>query len=203
MRTVRIITNITLDGVIQSPGGPDEDGDFASGGWAMRYFDSAMNEAIAAAQGTRFDLLLGRRTYDIFARYWPKVANDPIADGLNAARKYVATHRPDSLVWGPVENLGPDIVERVRGLRSQDGPALIVYGSTTLTSLLLRHGLADEVLLIVYPILLGTGKRFFSEHDAPRELALISTRTTASGVVLSTYRLVGPSQNAASADATT
>src|SRR5260221_1715441 len=106
MRKIRIIEQISLDGVIQAPDGRDEDGDYAHGGWAMPYFDTAMGEAIAAAQGRSFDLLLGRRTYDIFAGYWPKVENDPMADGLNAATKYVATRRPDSLGWGPVEDLG-------------------------------------------------------------------------------------------------
>jgi len=102
MRKIRIIEQISLDGVIQAPGGRDEDGDYAHGGWAMPYFDKVIGEAIVTAQGRSFDLLLGRRTYDIFAGYWPKVENDPIADGLNAATKYVATHRPDSLGWGPV-----------------------------------------------------------------------------------------------------
>ena len=116
MREIRIIANISLDGVTQAPGGPDEDrdGDFEHAGWAMPYFDPAMAEAIAAAQGKSFDLLLGRRTYDIFSGYWPKVENDPIADGLNAAAKYVATHRPDSLAWGPAEGLGSDIVVGIR-----------------------------------------------------------------------------------------
>ena len=96
MRKIRIIEQISLDGVIQAPGGRDEDGDYAHGGWAMLFFDTAILEAIGAAQGRSFDLLLGRRTYDIWASYWPKAENGPIADGLNAATKYVATHRPDS-----------------------------------------------------------------------------------------------------------
>ena len=119
MRKLKIIEHISLDGVIQAPGGRDEDGDYAHGGWAMPYFDTAGGEAIAAAQGTSFDLLLGRRTYDIFAGYWPKVENHPIADGLNAARKYVATHRPESLGWGPVEDLGADIMKGVRVVSSR------------------------------------------------------------------------------------
>ncbi len=197
MRKIRIIANISLDGVIQSPGGPDEDGDYPHGGWAMRYFDTAMAEAIAAAQGKSFDLLLGRRTYDVFAGHWPKVENDPIADGLNAATKYVATHRPDSLGWGPVEDLGTDIIAGVRRLKSKDGPDLIVWGSTTLTSVLLEQGLVDEVLLLVYPVLLGRGKRFFSEGADPRELALVSTKATSSGVLMNTYRHVGSLQTVA------
>jgi dihydrofolate reductase len=191
MRKIRIIEQISLDGVIQAPGGRDEDGDYAHGGWAMPYFDTAMGEAIAAAQGRSFDLLLGRRTYDIFAGYWPKVENDPIADGLNAATKYVATHRPDSLGWGPVGDLGADIVEGVRGVKSKDGPDLIVWGSSTLTSVLLEQGLVDEVALVVYPILLGRGKGFFSDSAEPRELALVSTKATPSGVLINTYRHVG------------
>jgi len=194
MRKIRIIEQVSLDGVIQAPGGPDEDrdGDYPHGGWAMRYCDTAILEAIAAAQGKSFDLLLGRRTYDIFASYWPKAESSPIADGLNAATKYVATHRPDSLGWGPVEDLGADIMEGVRGVKSKDGPDLIVWGSSTLTPVLLEQGLVDEVLLLVYPVLLGRGKRFFSDSADPRELALVSTKATPSGVLMNTYRPVGP-----------
>ena len=176
MRMIRIIEQISLDGVIQAPGGRDEGGDdYPHGGWAMRYFDTAIMEAIVAAQGKSFDLLLGRRTYDIFAGYWPKAGNSPIANGLNAATKYVATQRPDSLGWGPVGALGADIVEGVRRVKSKDGPDLIVWGSSTLTSVLLEQGLVDEVVLIVYPVLLGRGKLFFSDSADPRELALVST----------------------------
>ena len=193
MRKIRIIEHISLDGVIQAPGGRDEDrdGNYAHGGWAMRYSDPAGAEAVAAAQGSSFDLLLGRRTYDIFAGYWPKVENDPIGDGLNTATKYVATHRPDSLGWGPVEDLGADIIEGVRGIKSKDGPDLILWGSSTLTPVLLEQGLVDEVLLLVYPVLLGRGKRFFSDSADPRELALVSTKAASSGVLMNTYRPLG------------
>ena len=191
MRKIRIIEQISLDGVIQAPGGRDEDGDYAYGGWAMLFFDTAILEAIIAAQSRAFDLLLGRRTYDIWASYWPKAENGPIADGLNAATKYVATHRPDSLEWGPVEDLGADIMEGVRGVKSKDGPDLIIWGSSTLTSVLLEQGLVDEVLLLVCPVLLGRGKRFFSDSADPRELALVSTKTASTGVLMNTYRHVG------------
>jgi len=191
MRKIKIIEQISLDGVIQAPGGRDEDGDYAHGGWAMPYFDTDIGEAIVAAQGRSFDLLLGRRTYDIFAGYWPKAENGPIADGLNAATKYVATHLPDSLDWGPVVDLSADILEGVRGVKSKDGPDLIVWGSSTLTSVLLEQGLVDEVLLLVYPVLLGRGKRFFSDSADPRELALVSTRAAPSGVLMNAYRHVG------------
>lgn len=128
MRTIRIIEHISLDGVIQAPGGPDEDtgGGFSHGGWAFPHSDPAVGEAIASAHGERFDLLLGRRTYDIWAGYWPK-QNGPMADALNAATKYVATHRPDSLTWGPVESLGPNFVEGVQRIKTTDGPDLIVW----------------------------------------------------------------------------
>jgi dihydrofolate reductase len=192
VRTLRIIEHISLDGVIQAPGGPKEDGDYPYGGWAAPHADLAAGEAIVAAHGERFDLLLGRRTYDIWSDYWPKAPPSPMADSLNAATKYVATHRPDSLAWGPVEALGPDIVSGVRRIKAKDGADIILWGSSTLTPLLLEHELADEVLLLVFPVLLGTGKRFFSDVARPRELALVSTKAVPSGVIISTYKPNGP-----------
>ena len=192
MRKIRIIEHISLDGVIQAPGGRGEGGDdYEHGGWMTPFRSAAGGEAVADAQGTNFDLLLGRRTYDIFAGYWPKAPNGPIANGLNAATKYVATHRPDSLEWGPVGDLGSDIVEGVRRVKSDGGPDIIVWGSSTLTPVLLEQGLIDEVVLLVYPVLLGRGKRFFSDRADPRELALVSTKAASSGVLMNTYRPVG------------
>jgi dihydrofolate reductase len=192
MRKLKIIEHISLDGVIQAPGGPNEDGDYPYGGWTLPYRDPAAGKAVLAAHSEPFDLLLGRRTYDIWSGFWPKAPSGPLADSLNAATKYVATHRPDSLKWGPFEGLGPDIVEGVRRIKVKDGPDLIVWGSSTLTPVLLEHGLADEVLLIVCPVLLGTGKRFFSDGAPPRELALVGTKAVSSGVIISTYRPSGP-----------
>jgi dihydrofolate reductase len=143
-------------------------------------------------KGDAFDLLLGRRTYDIFAAYWPKAKKSPMADSLNTATKYVATHRPGSLELGPVEELGPDIVEGVRRIKAKGETDLIVWGSSTLTPVLLEHGLADEVFLLVFPVLLGKGKRFFSDGAPPRELALVSAKAVSSGIVISTYRPSGP-----------
>jgi len=191
MRKIKIMEHISLDGVIQAPGGPDEDGDYEHGGWSVPHFDPALGEAIDAAQGESFDLLLGRRTYDIFAGHFPKIQDSPMADLLNAATKYVATHRPSSLEWGPVQDLGSDVVEGIRRVKSEDGADLVVWGSSSIAPVLLEHGLADEVFLLVFPVLLGTGKRFLSDGSAPRELALVSTQATASGVVVSTYRPVG------------
>lgn len=200
MRTIRIIEHISLDGVIQAPGGPEEDPGYPHGGWAFPHHDPAVGEAIDAGQGKRFDLLLGRRTYDIFCRYWPG-KDDPMANSLNAAKKYVATHRPDSLDWGPAEDLGTDIVDGLRRIKATDGPDMIVWGSSTLTPILLEHELADEVLLLVFPVLLGIGKRLFAEGTPPRELALVGTRSAASGVIMSTYRPNGPMRVGSFADA--
>jgi dihydrofolate reductase len=190
MRKIRVFAHISLDGLI-SPGGPNVDSDYARGGWTAPYRTPAGAAAVAEAQGRSFDLLLGRRTYDLWAGFWPKAGNSPIADGLNAATKYVATHRPESLEWGPVGDLGADILEGIRGIKSNDGPDLIVWGSSTLTSVLLEQGLVDEVLLLVYPVLLGQGTRFFSDSADPRELALVSTKALSSGVLMNAYRHVG------------
>ena len=185
MRKIRIMEHISLDGVIE------HGEDYAYGGWTAPYRSPAGAEAVAEAQGKSFDLLLGRRTYDIWAGYWPKAGNSPIADGLNVATKYVATHRPESLGWGPVGKLGADVMKGIRDVKSKDGPDLVVWGSSTLTSLLLGQGLVDEVVLIVYPVLLGRGKRFFSDSVDPRELAFVSTKATPTGVLVNTYRYVG------------
>jgi dihydrofolate reductase len=190
MRKIRIFEHTSLDGVISPP----EDSVFADGGWSARYRTPAGAAALAERQGKSFDLLLGRRTYDQWAGFWPKVKDGPFADGLNAATKYVATHRPESLEWGPVGDLGADIMEGIRDIKSKDGPDLIVWGSTTLTTVLLEQGLVDEVVLIVYPVLLGRGKRFFSDSADPRELAFVSSKATPSGVLINTYRHVGSLQ---------
>ena len=195
MRKIRIFEHISLDGVIE------HGEDYAHGEWTAPYRSPAGLAAVIEAQGRSFDLLLGRRTYDIWAGFWPKAGNSPIANGLNAATKYVATHRPDSLGWGPVKELGADIMEGVRRVKSKDGPDLIVWGSSTLTSVLLEQGLVDEVLLFVYPVLLGRGKRFFSDSADPRELALVSTKAMPSGVLINTYRHVGSLRTESLADA--
>jgi dihydrofolate reductase len=192
MRKLKIIEHISLDGVVQAPGGPTEDGDYPYGGWTVPHRDPAIGGAVLAEHAKPFDLLLGRRTYDIWAGHWPKAPSSPLADSLNAATKYVATHRPDSLAWGPAEGVGQDIVEGVRHIKAKSGSDLILWGSSTLTPMLLEHGLADEVLLFVYPVLLGKGKRFFSDGTPPRELALTSTKAASSGVIISSYTLTGP-----------
>jgi dihydrofolate reductase len=202
MRKIKIIEHISLDGVIQAPGGPEEDpSGFAYGGWAGPHADPEAGGDIVAAHGEAFDLLLGRRTYDIWSGYWPKAGKSSMADSLNAATKYVATHRPKSLGWGPAEDVGADIVDGIRHIKEKSGPQLIVWGSSTVTPVLLEHGLADEVMLLVFPVLLGTGKRIFSEGTPPRELALVSTKPVGSGVIISTYKPSGPLRTSSYGDA--
>jgi dihydrofolate reductase len=190
MRKIRIFEHTSLDGVICPPG----DSDFAKGGWMSHYRTPTGAASLAERQGKNFDLLLGRLTYDQWAGCWPNVKDGQFADGLNAATKYVATHRPESLEWGPVGDLGADIMEGIRGLKSSDGPDLIVWGSSTLTSVLLEQGLVDDVVLIVYPVLLGRGTRFFSDSVDPRELAFVDSKVTPTGVLVNTYRYAGSLQ---------
>jgi dihydrofolate reductase len=194
MRKLRIFEHISLDGVIQVRG-PGEDSDYAYGDWTAPYRSPAGRDTVLAAYGESFDLLLGRRTYDIWSAFWPKAPSSPMADALNAATKYIATHRPESLEWGPFERVGPDIVEDTRRVKSHNGPDLILSGSSTLTSTLLEHGLADEVWLLVYPVLLGTGKRFFAEGTPPRAFELASTKALPSGIVINAYKAAGPLKN--------
>lgn len=189
MRKLKIIEHISLDGVIQHSA--DDDG-FPYADWTAPYRTPAGRDAMLAAYGGNFDLLLGRRTYDIWSGFWPKAPSSPMADGLNKATKYVATHRPESLGWGPFEGVGPDFVEGIRRIKSQDGPDLVLSGSSTLTSSLLEHGLADEVLLAVYPVLLGTGKRFLTEGTPPRSLELVGTTAFPSGILFNAYKVAGP-----------
>src|ERR1043165_5375086 len=188
MRKLKIIEHISLDGVIQHSA---DDDDFPYSDWTAPYRTPAGRDAMLAAYGESFDLLLGRRTYDIWSGFWPKAPSSPMGDGINAATKYVATHRPESLEWGPSEGVGPDIVEGVRRVKSQDGPDLILSGSSTLTSPLLEHGLADEVLLVVYPVLLGTGKRFFAEGTRAPSFEFAGTQPFPSGILFSTYKANG------------
>ncbi len=187
MRKLKLIEHISLDGVIQSSG---EDG-FPYPDWTAAYRTPAGRDMVLAAHGERFDLLLGRRTYDMWSGFWPKQPSGPMADRLNAARKYVATHRPESLAWGPFEGVGPDLVKDVRRIKAQDGPDLVLSGSSTLTSTLLEHGLADEAVLLIYPALLGTGKRLFAEGTPAQGFELASTATTPSGIVMNSYKVVG------------
>ncbi|WP_413670689.1 dihydrofolate reductase family protein [Mucilaginibacter sp. Mucisp86] len=186
MRKIRIFEHISLDGVIE------HDGDYTYGAWTTPYRSPAGAAALLEAYGSNFDLLLARNTYDIFSGFWPTAGDFPMANAINAATKYIVTNKPDSLEWGPVKGLGGNIAEAIRNLQSTDGPDLIVVGSSTLTSLLLDQGLADEVVLITYPVLLGHGKRLLADSIGARELAFVDTKSTPTGLLINTYRHIGP-----------
>jgi dihydrofolate reductase len=192
MRKLKFMQHISLDGRIQSTG---EDG-FPYSDWTVPYRTPAGRDAVFAAQGGRFDLLLGRRTYDLWSGFWPKAPGSPMGDTLNAATKYVATHRPDSLEWGPCEGVGPDLAAGVQRLKTQPGADMILWGSSTLTSTLLEQGLVDEMLLIVYPVLIGAGKCFFAEGTPARSFELTGTQTSPTGVMLNSYKVIGPLKSA-------
>jgi dihydrofolate reductase len=188
MRKLRLFEHVSLDGVIQHSA---DENHFPYGDWTAPYRSPAGRDAVIALQGEGFDLLLGRRTYDLWSGYWPKAPGSPMADGINVATKYIVTHRPESLEWGPFEGLGPDIVADIRRIKSHNGPDLILWGSSTLTSTLLEHGLADEIVLLVYPVLLGKGKRFFADGTPPRAFELVSTKGFPSGIVMNVYKTAG------------
>lgn len=194
MRKIIAITQVTLDGVMQAPGGPEEDpsNGFTHGGWAMPFVDDAARQVIDETITGKFDMLLGRRTYDIFAAYWPHQGDNPIAKAFNKATKYVVTHRPGQLGWKTSQPIGGDVVDEVRRLKASDGPALHVWGSSELLQTLIAAGLVDEHRLWVFPVVLGKGKRLFENGVPARGLSLVATRSTPSGVLVNTYRPAGP-----------
>src|SRR5271156_2959546 len=193
MRKLKVIEHISLDGVMQTTSRGPED-DFPYGDWTAPYRSPAGLQIVTEMYGETCDLLVGRLTYDLLASFWPKAPKSPIADRLNAATKYVVTHRPESLEWGPFEGVGPDFVEGVRAIKAKDGPDLILSGSSTLTSALLEHGLADEMLLLVNPVLLGKGKRLFADGTPPRAFTFESTKATPTGILANKYKFAGTLQ---------
>jgi dihydrofolate reductase len=194
MRKIIAITQVTLDGVMQSPGGPEEDprNGFTHGGWAMPFVDDALNQAIGETIAGEFDMLLGRRTYEIFAAYWPNQGDNPIAKAFNKATKYVVTRSLDQLDWENSQHIGGDVVDEVRRLKASDGPALHMWGSSALLQTLIAAELVDEYRIWVFPLVLGEGKRLFENGVPPRGLSLVATRSTPRGVLLNTYRPAGP-----------
>jgi dihydrofolate reductase len=166
--------------------------DFPYSDWSAPYRTPAGRDALLAVYGERVDVLLGRHTYDLWSTFWPKAPSSPLGDRLNAATKYVVTHHPDSLEWGPFEAVGTDIVEGVQRIKAQDGPDIVLAGSSTLTSALIEHGLADELLLATNPVMLGTGKRIFANGTPARSFQLVKTQTFPSGIIFSTYTIAGP-----------
>ena len=193
MRKIIAITQVTLDGIMQGPGGPDEDrtNGFSLGGWAMRFVDDAAQQVIDETIAGEFDMLLGRRTYEIFAGYWPHQGDNPIAKAFNKATKFVVTRTLDQLDWNTSQRISGDVVDEIRRLKASDGPVLHVWGSSALLQTLIGADLIDEHRLWVFPVLLGEGKRLFEKGVPPRGLSLVTTRSTPSGVLLNTYRPAG------------
>jgi dihydrofolate reductase len=194
MREIIAITQVTLDGVMQGPGGPEEDprNGFTLGGWAMPFFDEAGSQAIGETIAGEFDMLLGRRTYEIFASYWPHQGDNPIAKAFDKATKYVVTRTLDQLDWKPSKRLGDDVVNQLRRLKASDGPELHVWGSGNLLQTLIAAELVNEHRLWVFPVVLGQGNRLFENGLPPYGLSLVASRSTPSGVLLNTYRPAGP-----------
>ena len=194
MRNIIAITHVTLDGVMQSPGGPEEDlrNGFTHGGWAMPFLDDALDQAIDETIAGEFDMLLGHRTCDIFAAYWPNQGDNPIAKAFNNATKYVVTRRLDQLDWEHSQRIDGDIVNEVRRRKASGGPALHIWGSSELLQTLIATELVDEYRIWVFPVVLGEGKRLFENGVPPGGLSLVATRSTPRGVLLNTYRPAGP-----------
>ena len=193
MRTLIAITHITLDGVMQSPGGPDEDprGGFTYGGWITPYWDDTMNTLLNKDMDESFDLLLGRRTYEIFAAYWPHAGDNPIARHFNTAVKHVATRTLEHLDWANAVRIDGEVEAAVAKLKSADGPDLQIYGSSTLLQTLTAAGLIDEYRLWTFPLVLGRGRRLFEPGTPASALSLVDSMTFSTGAMLNVYRPAG------------
>lgn len=204
MRKIVVGAFVSVDGVMQAPGGPDEDrsGGFELGGWTFPFFDETVGGAMSELFAEPFDLLLGRKTYDIFASHWPRVAKDPklvndnpleveIAQRFDACTKYVATHRPESLEWVNSKALGNDPVATLKAVKNENGPKLLTQGSSEIVHLLLANDLVDELRLVVYPAMLGKGKRLFGDATVPRTLRLVKSKVAANGTIIATYERAG------------
>jgi dihydrofolate reductase len=193
LRRLVAVTQVTLDGVMQSPGGPEEDprNGFTHGGWVVPFWDDALGQAIGETIAGEFDMLLGRRTYEIFAAYWPSHGDNPIAKAFNKATKYVATRTLDRFDWKHSRPLRGDVVDAVRRLKASDGPAVHVWGSGQLLQALIAAALVDEYRIWVFPVVLGEGRRLFEKGVPPGALALVETRSTPKGVLINTYRTYG------------
>lgn len=184
-----VTTFVTLDGVVQAPGGPDEDraGGFDLGGWVAPHFDDELGAYMTSVFEQVDAFLLGRRTYDIFAAYWPDHSGDPISDGLNGLPKHVATTRTGELTWSGARRLDGDFVEAVTALKKEPGRELQVHGSGRLVGSLQREGLIDTYRVLIFPVVLGRGQRLFADGTTPEGLRLTDSRTSGSGVTMLTY----------------
>jgi len=195
MRKLIVLTFITLDGVMQAPGGPEEDptGGFKHGGWVAGYFDDFLGKVMVEQMSKPFDLLLGRKTYEIFAAHWPYVQTneDPIAAGINNAKKFVASKTLTKLDWSNSELIKGDVAKEVKKLKEQDGPEIQVHGSGNLIQTLLKHDLVDKLWLKTFPITLGRGKRLFAEGTIPAGFKLLESQIAPSGVIVAAYVRAG------------
>jgi dihydrofolate reductase len=191
MRKIVVLSFISLDGVMQAPGGPEEDdsGGFKYGGWTFPYFDDFSEKVMAEQMGRPYDLLLGRKTYDIFASYWPYHRDRDM--GINGATKYVVSRHPLHLTWERSIQLNGDVVNAIRDLKTVDGPMLQVHGSGDLIQTLLRNDLVDELWLKIFPITLGPGKRLFADGAIPAGFALIDCKVSPKGIIIANYRRSG------------
>ncbi len=196
MRTIRTATFVSLDGVMQGPGGPDEDptGGFRFGGWNFPFWDEPLERLMSEAMGEDYDLLLGRKTYEIFAAHWPHATDDPMADVLNRATKYVVSTTLGTADWRNSILIRPgerDVPDQLRRLKEQDGPEIQVHGSGQLIQTLLKHDLVDRYRLMIFPVLLGSGKRLFAEGTVPTALRLVESATFSKGAVHLIYERAG------------
>ena len=193
MRRLTANTFLTLDGVMQAPGGPKEDteGGFAQGGWSVNYWDDRMGELMGEVMAGPFALVLGRRTYDIFAGHWPHAGDDPAAKPLNEATKHVASRGRPELAWSNSQLIEGDAAEGVAALKREDGPELQVHGSANLLQTLVRHNLVDRYRLWVFPVVIGSGKRLFADGTVPAGLRLVESTVSTTGVVIGTYEPAG------------
>jgi dihydrofolate reductase len=189
MRKLTVNTFLTIDGVMQAPGGPEEDpsGGFAYGGWSVNYWDEEMGQIMGKAMSAPFDLVLGRKTYEIFAAHWPHVTDDPGAEQLNRATKYVASRTLRSLEWSNSILIEGDVGEEIARLKNEDGPELQVHGSANLIQTLLRENLIDMFRLWTFPLVVGAGKRLFSDGTIPAGLKLVDHKVSTTGVAIATY----------------
>ena len=193
MRELLVTTFLTLDGVIQAPGGPGEDdsGGFTHGGWSMNYWDEMMGKVMDEATNKPFAMVLGRTTYDIMAAYWP-TAEEEGAEVLNDATKYVASRgRPSLQEWSNSILIEGDAAEGIAALKKEDGPELQVHGSGNLIQTLMRHNLVDRYRLWVFPVVIGSGKRLFADGTIPSGLKLVDSKVSTTGVVIGTYEPAG------------
>ncbi len=193
MRRLIVQTFLTLDGVMQAPGGPSEDdeGGFKHGGWSVTYWDDQMGEVMGNATSKPFAMVLGRKTYDIMAAYWPTAPEDTGAKVFNDATKYVASRSPRKLEWSNSVLIEGDAAEGLAALKNEDGPELQVHGSANLIQTLLRNNLVDEYRLWVFPVVIGSGKRLFADGTIPAGLKLVDSTVSTTGVVIGRYEPAG------------